>query len=106
MIKGSNAGLEQGPQLPLGPIPSEASTSSAPRSDTLLQEQIHLKGEIAKVKQVLIEKKALNAKRHKDLLSALFALTARFASPSSSFPILLFILLLKHLVVHMTCGGL
>ena len=52
--------------------------------DTLLQDQITLKGEIAEVKQVLTEEKALNAKRHEDLLSALLALTTKFPHPPSS----------------------
>ena len=65
-------------------VPSEASTSSPHTFNTLLQDQIRLKGDIAEVKQELTEEKTLNAKRHKDLLSALFALTAKFASLSSS----------------------
>ena len=83
MKKGGSAGLGQGLQTPLGPIPSEASTSSTPTIDTLLQDQIALKGEIVEVKQALIEDKALNAKRHEDLLSSLLALTTKFPpSPS------------------------
>jgi len=42
-----------------------------------------LKGEIAEMKKVLTEEKALNAKRHKDILSALSVLTAKFSSPSA-----------------------
>jgi len=50
ITKGSSPTSEQGLQTPLGPIPNEASTSSAPTIDTLLQDQITLKGEIAEVK--------------------------------------------------------
>ena len=50
VTKGGSATSEQGIQIPLGPVPSEASTSSPPTIDTLLQNQIRLKGEIAEVK--------------------------------------------------------
>jgi len=84
VTKGYGATLEQGLQTPLGPIPSEASTSGAPTIDALLQDQITLKGEIVEAKQVLTEKKTLNAKRHEDLLSAFLTLTAKFSSPPFS----------------------
>ena len=84
VTKGGIATLEQGLQTPLSPVPNEASTSSAPTIDTLLQDQITLKGEISEVKHVLTEEKALNAKRHEDLLSALLALTAKFSPPPSA----------------------
>ena len=84
VTKGGSVTSEQALQTPLGPVPSEASTSSTPTIDTLLQEQITLKGELAEVKQVLIEKKALSAKRHEDLLSALLTFTAKFPHPPSS----------------------
>ena len=42
VTKGGSATLEQGLQTPLGPIPGEASTSSAPTIDTLLQDLITL----------------------------------------------------------------
>jgi len=57
VIKGDSATSEQGLQTPLGPVPSEASISSAPTSDTLLQDQITLKGEIAEVKPMLTTEK-------------------------------------------------
>ena len=82
--KGYSATSEQGLQTPLGPVPIEASTSNAPTIDTLLQDQITLKEEIVKTKQVLTEEKTLNAKRHEDLLSALLALIAKFPPPPSS----------------------
>ena len=84
ITKGGSAPSEQGFQTPLGPVPSDASTSSGLTIDTLLQDQITLKGEIAEVKQALTEEKALNAKRHKDRLSALLDLTAKFHHPYSS----------------------
>jgi len=84
VTKGCSATSEQGLQTPLGPIPSEPSTSSAHIIDTLLQDEITLKGEIAEAKQVLTEEKTLNAKRHENLLSALLALIAKFPPPPSS----------------------
>ena len=41
-----------------------------------MQDQNLLKREISEVKQALAEEKALNAKRHEDLLSAISALMA------------------------------
>jgi len=84
VTKGGSTTSEQGLQTQLGPVPSEASTSSAPTIDTLLQDQITLKGEIAEAKQVLTKEKTLNAKCHEDLLSVLLALTAKFLPPPSS----------------------
>ena len=104
ITKGGSAPSEQGFQTPLGPVPSDASTSSGPTIVTRLQDQITLKGEIAEVKQALTEEKALNAKRHEDLLSALLALTAQISSSTflylnlflPLFPTLFF----KHLVMY------
>ena len=79
--KGGSAGSEQEIQTPIGPAPKEASTSSGPTFDTLVQDQRTLKGEIAEVKKVLTEEKALNVKCHEDILSALSTLTAKFSSP-------------------------
>jgi len=84
VTKSGSATSEQGLQTPLGPIPSEASASSASTIDTLLLDQITLKGKIAEVRQALTEENALNAKRHEDLLSALLALIAKFPPPPSS----------------------
>jgi len=50
VTKGSSVTSELGLQTPLDPVPSEASTSSTPTINTLLQDQITLKGEIAEVK--------------------------------------------------------
>ena len=81
--------LEQGPKTPFGPGPrpssSMAALSSTTTVATLVQDQLHLKEKIAKVKQALTEEKALNAQRHEDILHALSALTAKLA-PSSSSP--------------------
>jgi len=84
MTKGSSAVSKKGPQRPFSPVPGMASTSTAPTFDTLLQDQILLKGETAEVKQALTEEKALNAKHHKDLLSVISVITVKFSSPSSS----------------------
>jgi len=51
-----------------------SSTSSGPTFDTLLQDQLNLKGELADMKKALLEEKALNTKCHEDILSALSAL--------------------------------
>ena len=84
VTKGGSATSEQGLQTPLDPVPSEASTSSAPIIDTLYQDQMTLKEEIAEVKQALTEEKSFNAKRHEEPLSALLAFTAKFPFPPSS----------------------
>ena len=83
VTKGCSVASQQGLQTPLGAVPSEASTSSAPTIDTLLQDQITLKGETAEAKQVLTEEKTLNAKCYDDLLSAFLVLTAKFPPPLS-----------------------
>jgi len=77
-------GSKQGPQTPFGPVPKSTSISSTHTIDIWVQDQNLLKGEIFEVKQALTEEKALNAKCHEDLLSAISALTAKFTSPSSS----------------------
>ena len=83
MKKGGNTGSEQRLQTPIGPVLSAPSTSSGPTFNTLLQDQLNLKGEIADMKKTLSKEKALNAKRHEDILSALSALMAKFPPPSS-----------------------
>jgi len=79
---------EQGPKTPVGPgpspVPSEAASSSTSTIEALVQDQLHLKEEIAKVKHAVSEEKALNAQRHEDILRALSALMAKFAPPSAS----------------------
>ena len=81
---GSSAGSEQGPKTPFDSVPGSASTSSTHTIDNLVQDQNLLKREISEVKQALAEEKALNAKRQKDLLTAISALMAKLTSPSSS----------------------
>jgi len=81
IAKGETAGSEQGPQTPFTSIPG--SSSSGTSLNTLLQDQNQLKDEISEVKAALVEEKALNAKHHKDLLSAITALTAQLPSPPS-----------------------
>ena len=79
---------EQGPKTPFGPgrnlVPSEATSSSTSTVEALVQDQLHLKEEIAEVKHALSEEKALNGQCHEDILRALFALIAKFAPPSPS----------------------
>jgi len=82
--KGESANSEQGVQTPLRPVPSGVSTSSTPSLHTLMQDQLFLKGEIADMKKALAEENELNAKHHEDLLNAIFAITAKFSSPSAS----------------------
>jgi len=62
-------------------IPGASSISSGPSLDNLLQDQTCLKEELSEVKQALTEEKALNAKRHEDLLNAISALTVKFFTP-------------------------
>lgn len=81
--KGEKIVSEQGPQTIFGPIPDEASSSSALIVATLLQDQLHLQEEFAGVKQKLMEEQALNAKRHEDLLSSISVLIAKLTSPPS-----------------------
>jgi len=50
VTKGRSATSKQELRTPLDPFSSEASTSSTPAIDTLLQDHITLKGEIAEVK--------------------------------------------------------
>jgi len=56
---------EQGPKTPFDPGPHPVSSTAASSSTTtvanLVQDQLHLKEEIAEVKQALTEEKALNA---------------------------------------------
>jgi len=62
---------EQGTKTPFPPVPG--SSSSGPSVETLLQDQSRLKTELVEVKGALAEEKALNAKRHEDLLALLSA---------------------------------
>jgi len=87
--KSEGSVLEQGPKTPFGssrhPVSSMAASSSTTMVAALVQNQLHLKEEIAEVKQALTEAKALNTQCHEDILRALSTLTAKLA-PSSSSP--------------------
>ena len=79
IAKGATAGSEQGPRTPFTPVPGSSSSGTA--LNTLLQDQNRLKDELSEVKAALAEEKAMNAKCHEDLLSAITALTAQLSSP-------------------------
>ena len=81
VTKSGSAGSEQGPKTPFTHI--LGSSTSGPSLDVLLQDQSWLKDELSKVKELLLEEKALNTKRHEDILSAIFAHTAKLSSPPS-----------------------
>jgi len=85
VAKGSNAGSEQGPKTPFGPVLGPTSIFGTHTINTLVQDQNLLKGEISEVKQALAEERTLNAKCHENLISVISAFTAKFTSPSSSF---------------------
>jgi len=75
IAKGVNTASEQGLRTPFIPIPSPSSSGAS--LDTFRRDQNRPKDELTKVKKVLAEEKALNAKRPEDLLSVLFALIAK-----------------------------
>jgi len=79
LVRGDQAASKQGPRTPFPPIPG--SSSSEPSVDALLLDQSRLKTELAELKAALAEEKALNAKRHEDLMSILSTLSAKFSSP-------------------------
>ena len=81
IAKGETAASEQGPITPFTPVPGPSSSGAS--LDTLLQDQNRLKDELTEVQEVLAEEKALNAKRHEDLLSVLSALTTKLTLPPS-----------------------
>jgi len=66
---------ENGARTPFPPSPG--SSSSGPSIEALLQDQSRLRTELTEVKGALAEEKALNAKRHEDLLALLSALLAK-----------------------------
>ena len=76
VVKGEPSASEQGPRT-ISAVPS------AQMVDALLADQSQLKTELAEVKATLVEERALNAKRHADLLALLSDLSAKL-SPSSS----------------------
>jgi len=81
VTKGGAAVFERGLQTPFTLVSGASSTSRGPSLDTLLQNQIRLKEELSKAKQVLFEEKALNAKHHEDLLHAISVLMAKLSTP-------------------------
>jgi len=79
LVRGDQAVSKQGPRTPFPPVPGSSSSESS--VDALLLDQSQLKTELAEVRAVLAEEKALNAKRHEALMSILPVLTAKFSSP-------------------------
>jgi len=71
---------EQGARTPFPPV--LGSSSSGPSIKALLQDQSRLKTKLTEVKGALAEEKALNAKRHEDLLALLSALSAKLSPPA------------------------
>jgi len=78
LVKGPTS--EQGTTTPFPPI--SGSSSSRSSVDALLQDQSRLTTELTEVKGALAEEKALNAKRHEDLLALLSALSAKLSPPA------------------------
>jgi len=112
LTKGISAISEQGPQTPFGPVPGSTPTSNTPTFDTLVQDQILLKGEITEVKQALTEEKGYQCEVSRGSPKCHF-----FPHGQIHFPILLFLtcscslfptlmLSFKRLIVHMTNNGL
>ena len=82
VAKGEPATSEQGPRTPFPPVPGLFVGSSS--LDVVLHNQSQLTAELREVMTTLSVEKALNAKRHKDLLSVLPAnLTYPPPSPCS-----------------------
>jgi len=82
VAKGEPATSEQGEhglRTHFPPVPSSSAGSSS--LDVVLHNQSQLKAELSEVKTTLAAEKALNAKRHKDML---FAFTANLTRPSPS----------------------
>lgn len=76
---GAGQASEQGLRTLFNPVPER---TSAPSSvDSVIHEQAKLKTELSAVKEASTEEKALNAKRHHDLLTLLSALSAKLTPP-------------------------
>jgi len=75
LIEGSVS--EQGPKPTRPRVPS----SSLVKIEAALEENSQLSAELTAIKAALDEEKALNAKRHKDIL-ALLSLSAKFSPPA------------------------
>jgi len=73
---------EQGVRTRFAPI---SDISSARLSvETILHDQAKLKSELSEVKNALAEEKALNVKRHEDLLALLSAVSANLTPPEKA----------------------
>jgi len=82
VAKGEPAISEQGPRTPFSLVLGSYAGSSS--LEAVLHNQSQLKAELSEVKATLAAEKALNAKRHEDLLSVLTAnLTRPPPSPCS-----------------------
>ena len=71
---------KQGARTPFAPI--SGSSSAQPSVESVLSDQAKLKSELTEVKDALVEQKALNAKRHEDLLALPSTLSAKFTPPA------------------------
>ena len=76
LIEGSVS--EQGPKPTRPPVPG----SSSVKIEAALEENSRLSAELTAVKAALDEEKALNAKRHEDILTLLSSLSAKFSPPA------------------------
>jgi len=76
LVEGSAS--EQGTKTPHPPV----SGSSSVKVEAALEEKSRLNAELIAVKATLDEEKALNAKRHEDLLALLSSLSAKFSPPA------------------------
>ena len=74
---------EQGVRTPFTPVSGSSSARSSVES--VLQDQTKLKSKLTEVKDALVEEKALNVKRHEDLLALLSALSAKL-TPADQAP--------------------
>jgi len=73
---------KQGVRTPFTPV--SGSTSARPSIESVFHDQAKLKSKLTEVKDALAEEKALNAKRHEDLLTLLSALSAKFTPPDQA----------------------
>ena len=80
LVKGPST--EQGVRAPFAPV--SGSSSARPSVESILHDQAKLKSELSEVKDALAEEKALNAKRHEDLLALLYALFAKLTLPDNA----------------------
>jgi len=110
VAKGELATSEQGLRTSFPAVSGSSAGSSS--FDVVLHNQSQLKAELSEVKTTLATEKALNAKRHEDLLSSLtVSLTLPPPSPSPMFspcfyPLVLFITLFAPAVCTVSLHGL